>query len=82
MEFQGGDDVPNDHAPEERTLTKREKEILTKLDKGLTYKEIANNICVSPHTVRTHIKNIYGKLQAKNKLDALVKAGAHHTLIR
>lgn len=55
-------------------LTEREREILHAMARGSTYKEIAAQFGVSPHTVRTHIRNIYEKLQATNKLDALAKA--------
>lgn len=56
------------------SLTAREKEILAGMDKHLTYKELADKLCISPFTVRTHIKNIYEKLQVKNKEEALRKA--------
>jgi DNA-binding NarL/FixJ family response regulator len=55
-------------------LTQREKEILSGMDKRMTYKELADKMGISPFTVRTHIRNIYEKLQAKNKRDALHKA--------
>jgi two-component system NarL family response regulator len=55
-------------------LTKREREILQDIDAGLTYKEIAEKVCLSPHTVRTHIRNIYEKLHVRNKQEALLKA--------
>lgn len=55
-------------------LTKREKEILTLLSKGLRYKEIADQLFVSTETVRTHIRNIYEKLQVNSRTDALNKA--------
>jgi two-component system NarL family response regulator len=56
------------------SLTAREKEILAGMDKHLTYKELADKLCISPFTVRTHTKNIYEKLQARNKEEALRKA--------
>jgi DNA-binding NarL/FixJ family response regulator len=55
-------------------LTQREKEILAGMEKGMTYKELADKLVISPFTVRTHIRNIYEKLQAKNKQEALLKA--------
>ncbi len=55
-------------------LTSREKEILSGMDMRMTYKEIADKLCISPFTVRTHIRNIYEKLQAKSKGEALEKA--------
>jgi two-component system NarL family response regulator len=55
-------------------LSHREKEIVKEIENGLSYKEIAAKFNISPHTVHTHIKNIYEKLQSKNRTDALVKA--------
>lgn len=56
-------------------LSTREKEVLQWLSKGFSYKEIAPKLFISVETVRTHIRNIYEKLQAGNKIDALRKAG-------
>ncbi|MDO8998367.1 MAG: response regulator transcription factor [Bacteroidota bacterium] len=51
------------------SLTKREKEILVLIAKGLTDKEIAENVFLSPLTVTTHRKNILSKLGLKNKVE-------------
>lgn len=59
---------------EQYVLTPREKEILSAVEKGLSYKEIAEKLNVSPHTVHTHIKNIYEKLHAKSRSEAILKA--------
>lgn len=58
-------------------LTNRETEILEHLSKGLNYNEIANNLIISPSTVRKHIENIYKKLQVHNKMEAVSKAKKH-----
>ncbi|HWY09912.1 MAG TPA: response regulator transcription factor [Bacteroidia bacterium] len=50
-------------------LTKREKEILTHIAEGLTDKEIAEKVFLSPLTVITHRKNILSKLGLKNKVE-------------
>ena len=55
-------------------LTARETEILLSLDKGLSYKEIGAGLNISPHTVHTHIKKIYEKVEACNRDEALSKA--------
>lgn len=55
-------------------LSGRERDVLSCVEQGLSYKEISNTLNISPHTVHTHIKKIYEKLQAKNKRDALTKA--------
>lgn len=49
----------------------RENEVMQHLSNGLTYKEIASKLDISPHTVRTHIKNIYEKLGARSRIEAI-----------
>lgn len=58
----------------EEQLTDREKEILGLFTRGLIKKEIANELNISYHTVNTHIKNIYKKLQVSNISAATMKA--------
>lgn len=55
-------------------LTQREKEILGQVALGRAYKEIGEKFHISPHTVHTHVKNIYEKLQATSRGDVLQKA--------
>ncbi|MCM4163569.1 MULTISPECIES: response regulator transcription factor [unclassified Arenibacter] len=59
---------------EEVFLTNREVEVLEQLAKGLSYTKIAENLFLSPSTVRKHIENIYSKLQVHSKLEAVQKA--------
>ena len=54
-------------------LTPRENEVLLLLAKGMNRDAIAAKLFISPETVKMHIKNIYKKLKAKNKIDALIK---------
>lgn len=54
-------------------LSEREKEILSLLSEGLRYKEIADKLFLSTETVRTHIRNIYEKLQVNSRTEALNK---------
>ncbi|HUM96843.1 MAG TPA: response regulator transcription factor [Chitinophagaceae bacterium] len=56
-------------------LSKREQEILEQLSRGFRYKEIADKLFISLDTVRTHIRNIYEKLQVNNRTAALKKTG-------
>lgn len=58
-------------------LTNRETDILEHLSKGLTYNQIADNLIISPLTVRKHIENIYRKLQVHNKMEAVLMAKKH-----
>jgi DNA-binding NarL/FixJ family response regulator len=59
---------------EQYLLSHRETEIVKEVESGLTYKDIATRLGISPHTVHTHIKNIYEKLHAKDRQGALISA--------
>ena len=61
------------NAPVE-VLSNRENEILQFLAKGLLYKEIAEQLSISTHTVRQHIHKIYEKLHVQNRTEAINKA--------
>ncbi len=52
-------------------LTERESEIVTLLMQGRTYRMISAELYLSENTVKTHIKNIYSKLQVKNKTELI-----------
>jgi len=52
-------------------LSNREKEILEMLSRGLTYKEIAEKVFISPQTVRKHVYHIYEKLHVSNRIEAV-----------
>ena len=54
-------------------LSIREKAILSQLSRGLRYKEIAALLFISTETVRTHIRNIYSKLDVNSRTEALNK---------
>ncbi|NOT52466.1 MAG: response regulator transcription factor [Chitinophagaceae bacterium] len=58
---------------EAAVLTPREKEVLELLAKGMLYKEIADQLHISFHTVRQHIGKIYEKLHVQNKTEAINK---------
>lgn len=64
----------NQSEQEEIKLSSREIDVLEQLSKGLSYSIIAENLFLSPSTVRKHIENIYKKLQVHNKLEAIQKA--------
>jgi len=55
-------------------LTKRELEILLLLTRSYTDKEIAEILCISYHTVRTHHKNILKKTKSKNSFELLKRS--------
>lgn len=58
-------------------LSRREQEILELLSKGFRYKEIADQLFLSIETIRTHVRNMYEKLQVNSRTEALnkVKSG-------
>ena len=55
-------------------LSAREVALLRLAADGLLYKEIAGRLSISTHTVHTHIKKIYIKLQAAGRAEAVLKA--------
>jgi DNA-binding NarL/FixJ family response regulator len=55
-------------------LTPKEKEVLTSLSKGNSYKLIADEISISLDTVRSHIRKIYEKLRVHSQTEAVRKA--------
>jgi DNA-binding NarL/FixJ family response regulator len=55
-------------------LTSREMEILQLMSLGYTNRKIADKLYVSINTVKTHASNLFDKLGASNRVDALVKA--------
>jgi DNA-binding NarL/FixJ family response regulator len=57
-----------------RLLSRRESEILELLSTGLTGEEIAERLVLSPETVRTHVRNAMGKLDARTRTEAVVRA--------
>lgn len=68
------DSISNLQEREEISLSSREVEVLEQLSKGLSYTKIAENLFLSPSTVRKHIENIYKKLQVHSKIEAVEKA--------
>ena len=64
---------PVDFSTDEKeiSLSDREIEVLEQVSKGLSYTQIAENLFLSPSTIRKHIENIYKKLQVHSKLEAI-----------
>lgn len=54
-------------------LTEREREVLRLLTEGCLYKEIADQMGLSWHTVHSHIRHIYEKLQVRSRSQAVAK---------
>lgn len=69
------EDVPAAPSPPPATaLTPREVDILWGIAKGFTYGELAERLGISKQTVPVHIRNIYRKLQASNRSEAVYEA--------
>ncbi len=55
-------------------LSEREVDVLTAVAKGFTYHEIADMLQISFHTVSSHVKNIYRKLEVRSRSEAVYEA--------
>jgi DNA-binding NarL/FixJ family response regulator len=63
-------DSPAEQAP----LSKREREILQKVADGATTRQVATDLGISPHTVKTHLERIFEKLDANDRAQAVAIA--------
>ncbi|XXM74049.1 response regulator [Lysinibacillus sphaericus] len=59
-------------------LTKREKDVLAELTKGKSNKEIASSLFITEKTVKTHISNIFSKLEVSDRTQAALYAVKHN----
>jgi DNA-binding CsgD family transcriptional regulator len=59
---------------EARVLTDREREVLALLATGMTGEQAAEELFLSPETVRTHVRNAMRKLGAKTRVHAVALA--------
>jgi DNA-binding NarL/FixJ family response regulator len=60
--------------PRETPLSKRESQILQKVAYGATTKEVAHDLGISPHTVKTHLERIFEKLGTNDRAQAVAIA--------
>ena len=60
--------------PASHSLSEREVELLRVLVTGASNEAIADRLYISPHTVKTHLYNIFNKIDAKNRLQAVIWA--------
>jgi len=72
--FQVEPSTNNDVISIKEPLTERQIKILTLVNQGYSSKEIAEKLNISYHTVATHVKNIYRKLEVNNRTSALNRA--------
>ena len=59
-------------------ISERESDVLTLLAAGHSNQEIANHLFISPNTVKTHLHNLYQKLEASRRGEAVQKARSLH----
>jgi len=57
----------------EERLTSREKQVLRLISTGLTYQQVAEALGISAHTVASHIKNLYRKLDVHKATAAVLR---------
>ena len=69
-----GEPAPEEPAADAPTLTPREHEILTLIAKGFSFPEISELLGISHHTVTTHVRHIYGKLEVGSRGAAVYEA--------
>jgi DNA-binding CsgD family transcriptional regulator len=60
--------------PLEGPLSPREREVLTLIAAGADFQQIADELTISPTTVRTHVRNAHRKLRARNRAHAIAIA--------
>lgn len=70
--FTGLDDAQKTALEEGYSLTRREVEVLAMLGRGWTVEIIAKQLVISPHTVRTHVKRLYQKINAHSRSDVIM----------
>jgi ATP/maltotriose-dependent transcriptional regulator MalT len=71
-ERQPGDDIQN-QLVEEYNLTKRESEILSLLVDGASNLQISETVYISVSTVKSHVRNIFNKLNVSTRSEAIRK---------
>jgi DNA-binding NarL/FixJ family response regulator len=66
-------EMPTSETPAIR-MTERELSVLKLLARGASNKEIGNQLAISEHTVKTHVANIFSKLESRDRTEAVAKA--------
>jgi DNA-binding NarL/FixJ family response regulator len=55
-------------------LSERERDVLRMFSRGLSYKEAARSLDISPHTIADHVKSIYSKMKVHSRNEAVFEA--------
>ena len=72
-----GTPTPDDQALCHETLSDREMDVLGLAARGLSNRDIADNLCLSVRTVQAHLGHIFGKMQVASRTEAVIKALKH-----
>lgn len=75
------DETPVPEQPSLPDLTRREEDVLKHLAQGMGNKEIADTLYISVETVKSHVRNIYKKLELKNRIEASQAAARYGLLV-
>jgi DNA-binding NarL/FixJ family response regulator len=65
---------PSAPTPSDSLLSPRERRVTAELARGAGVEEIATALCISPHTARTHVRNVRRKLGARTSAEAVARA--------
>jgi LuxR family maltose regulon positive regulatory protein len=82
LQLLGCPDQTTDWLPQEKleslataaSITEREQEVLKLVSSGLSNREIGVQLCITPGTVKTHLANIYDKLDVHCRTQAIAEA--------
>lgn len=69
-----GEFTVNDRALDSLAISGRELEVLQLLAAGRSNKEIANQLAISPNTVKTHVAKLFEKLEVRRRTEAIQRA--------
>ena len=72
--------IHNEKTNNEIDLTNREKCVLNYVCKGLSNKDIANELKVTDYTIKKHVSNILSKLHLRNRQDIILYAQDNHII--
>jgi DNA-binding NarL/FixJ family response regulator len=68
------------HINHQSPLTKREEEILRMVAQGKTFTQISGELFIARETTKTHVRNIYKKLEVNCRADAIARANKEHLI--
>lgn len=74
--------VDSFHTNQQSPLSRREQQVLTLVARGKTREEISSSLCIAHSTTKTHMRNIYSKLNVNKKSSAVEFAYDHRLITR